>query len=266
MFRRSSSFRGRGSSFRSRFRRRGMRTAKSPQKYNRANFFIDTQQTLPSGSASEVLSYFHMGSQAVSLTGYNVASDIQRAGAVMAGMVKALEIGGLVFDHWVLPISAIAGDLGVDAQQQGIVHVQHGLLYDRQTAFAGAYTPVSVGSWSPWQQGTPITQLGPATSQPPDISEEPNFPTRVLYRRSDTLNLAPLQVQNQQEGNLYVPNGQELARFRFHYNKRLRLRLDEDFGLYLYFATRNSPTFALATAERRLLHVFCGALYYRWLR
>lgn len=262
-FRRSNSFRRRSVSFRSRSPFARTRMGVRPQKWEVATFFIDNQQTLPSGSASETLQYFHLGSIGNSLAGDQVTEPEGRVGNVLGNMNRFLIIGGIVMEHWFQHNGAIPGNFVADPQQTGTFYVEHGLLIDRQiNNITNGVIPGSIGSWSPFTTDFPIASL--TSTAPVTAAEQNRGPTRVLYHRNGYVMAAPRQVQNTMEGTLYVTNEQHLSSFRYLLNRRLRLRLNDEMGLYAYAATRNSATFNLATNERRVAHCFRGTLYYRF--
>jgi len=261
-FRRFNRSGGRSFNPSSRFRRRRPlgRTVTRP-RLEMGTFFIEDTVTIPNSSAAETLQYFHLASIATSL-GSATSGDASRVGTVLAGMQRRLVIHGLVMDWGIEHQGVIEGGPG-PLREDGMVNCVSGLLVDRQVIDSGIPVPASVATWDPWTTTFPTALL--SSSTPLDVGEPVNGPTRILFRKNTVQSLIGQQVINQDEGALYVPDDQMLNRQFSTFNKRLRLSLDDEQGLYFFFGTRNSPTFALSASDGRVLRRWlAGTIYYRF--
>lgn len=264
-YRRSGSFKRPGYRRNFRFRRVGTHQVTRTRRWEIGQFFIDDFLTLPAGSGSQTLEFFHLASITASLTTHGAAMDPEeRVGNVLANMQRRLEIGGLVFDWGWHMNAGIEGDESSTNMNHGDVHCSTYLLTDRlaiDPTTLDAF-PVAVEAWDPFANMFPTAFLGTAT--PVIDSGQQLMPTRIHWHKSHMMKLQPFQVVGQVEGALYVPNGQQLERQFSTVNKRLRLSLSDEQGLYFACATRNAPSFTIDTNQRSLHRWFKGHLFYRF--
>jgi len=84
-----------------------------------------------------------------------------------------------------------------------------------------------------------------------------------LFRKYDTRNLTGRQYVDDAEGTLYVPDDQLLAPRYPTVNRRLRLVLDDNQGLFLCFAVRAGSQFG--PPQTHQYRAWCsGGLYWRY--
>jgi len=254
-FTRSSSSRGRNNF--SRFRRPGLKMAKAPQRYNAADFFQAITTDHPSGSLSQQLTYIHLASLTQSYQTVGETSSI-----MLQSSLKSIDIGGLVFD-WGIEFPATGGD-GADGTLSAFENMAAwyyvGLCYDRMNfdTTAGGFLPGSVQGWQPFFSDFPVTP------NPAGVNEwQAQRPTRVLWSKSMYMNFGAPIIVNPSSGDLHVPQFQHLAPRYGTVNKRCRVRLDENFGLFLFVATLNEGNFStdLLTLFRTVW--FKGTLYWK---
>lgn len=258
---RSNSFTRRGTS--SRFRSRGrarLKNARSPGVYEASDFFIEFVTQLPSGSASETLVYFNLASIDLSLLGGSSAVGTP-VGSVLSAMVRKLQVGGVVFDYGVEFQNQLDG---ADTSNTDYAYFMHGLLYDRlESGALSSGQPASVAGWSPFQSAFPIAAL---TATTPSIETSDNqHPTRLLWNKTRYRSVAARTIVNSNAELLYVPNEQLLAPREATVNRRFRVLLDDEQGLFLSLATRNSPDFAGGTTPRGYRAWWRGTLYWRYI-
>jgi len=249
---------------RSTFRRRRsgprLHRGTSP-RWEVSDFFIHSLFTLPGGSASEQLVFFNIASISQVLQEPPPGTELAGVNTALGNILNKMLLGGIVFDWgW-----KQRGPLAADTQQRdNYIHYNTGLVIDKLASDAGSGDsfPNAVQLWSPWSTGFPSVAVAPNTPNP--STAEVNRPLRTLWNKTDRMSLGPTTVQDDEAGVLYVPNQQELAPRYPTVNKRLKLVLDENQGLYLYRATRNSPTFALSDSSPADLEFWArGTLYWR---
>lgn len=240
--------------------RRGLRRATSPQRWERADFFIEDYQSLPGGSAAEQLQMFHLGSISQSLV--NDVANPTLALAV-ASMQRRFEVGGIVFDYGHEQEAPI--DATVD-KRNGNFWIMTGLCVDKLATFDqdGLVAPNAIAAWSPWTSQFPVAIVRTTSPSPAQDTRENSAPQRVLWSRTRYHSGGIRQVDNQQEGSLYVPDEQLLAAREGAVNRRLRLSLDDEQALFFFIATRNCASFELGTSARVIHHWARGALYFRF--
>jgi len=204
--------------------------------------------------------YFHLASIATSLASGTGGDAESRTGAVLAGMNRSLEIGGVVFDY----IHSHIGDAeGGQLVNELSYDVMMGLAVDRITKDSGGVPfPASVGTFAPFFASFPQSLY--ATTGPIDTTEPADAPTRILWERNLFIDYRPQEIDNDTEGVLYVPQNQRLAVGAALVNRRLKLRLDESQGLYFIHATRNSSVFSGGAQGRDYRFALRGKIYYRF--
>jgi len=257
-FRRSTpsrSSRFRSSSFR--FRRGALKNARSPGRYNSADMFQAIVTDHPTGSATEQLTMIHLAS--ISQSYQTVGETTSRQ---LNSSLKSVDIGGVVFD-WGVEFPATGGD-GADGTLSAFENMQTwyyvGLCYDRMgfDTGAGGFLPQCVQGWRPFFSDFPIS---PTTSGVQD--QEAARPTRVLWSKTMFHNFGAPVIVNPSAGDLHVPQYQHIAPRYGTINKRCRVRLNQDFGLFFFVATLNEGGFStdLLTLFRTIW--LKGTLYWK---
>lgn len=257
---RSKGFTKRGANFRSRFRRSNLRRPVMTAKWEVGRFYFDNTRTMVTGSASETLQYFHIASIATSF-GSAIGVEEARVGAVLAGLNRSLEIGGIVFDVDHLHRGDVQGDL---APGEATYDMHLSLVVDNLDRVVpdGPSFPTSLDTYSPWLSSFPTAAL--TTAAPVDRSEPITRPVRTYWERNVPIDLRPKIVLNDLGDTLYVPQNQRLNSTHYLVNRRLKLRLDENQGLFLIEGTRNSANFNLGVSSRIITTKCVGKLYYRY--
>lgn len=258
---RSRGFTRRATNFRSRFRRGPqLRRPVATAKWEVGRFYFDNTRTMATGSASETLQYFHLASISTSF-GSAIGGTEGRVGAVFAGMQRSLEIGGIVFDVDHLHRGDLQGDL---LPGEGTYDMHLSLVVDTIDRIIpdGPGFPTSLDTYSPWLSSFPTAAL--QTTSPLDRSEPVTRPVRTYWERNVPIDLRPKIVLNDLGDTLYVPQNQRLNTTHYLVNRRLKLRLDENQGLFLIEGTRNSANFSSGSASRIITTKLTGKLYYRY--
>lgn len=247
---------------RSRFRRspmrrgRGLRPSKALQRWQAADFFVSSAVAHPAGSGTMQIQMFQLAAQSQLITA-TTNTDI-----AFQSTVHSVQIGGLVYD-WGVEFVGGAGDGGggdtTDLDDMAAWY-NVGLCYDRMffDTLGGAFFPAAISSWEPFASDFPINIASLSSAQ-----LEAQRPTRVLHNKSFFRDFGAPIIVNQGESTLHVPQYQHLAPRFGTFNRRLRLRLDQDHGLFFYVATLNTGGFSVDAAARDRVIWFRGTLYYR---
>jgi len=237
-FRRSFSSSRRTFSRSSRFRRGGLKPARAPVRYNAADFFQAITTDHPTGSATMQLTFLHLASLTQS---YTTTAEI--TSQHLQSSIKTIDIGGVVFD-WGIEFPATGGD-GADGTLSAFENMSTwynvGLCYDRMNfdQTAGGFLPAAIQGWEPFFSDFPVS------GAVADINQwEAQRPTRVLWNKTMYMNFGAPIIVNPSAGDLHVPQYQHIAPRFGTVNKRCRVRLNQDFGLFLYVATINEGNFS----------------------
>jgi len=232
--------------------RTGIRNAKPPQRYIPADFFAAIVTDHPTGSATMQLNMIHLASVAISYWGAAQESAVDR---------KAIEVGGIVFDYGV-EFPSTGGDAGggilTDLENMSTFY-NVGLCYDRLVSdtTTGESVPVCINTWEPFVSDFPINTVTPNFAQASFMR-----PTRVLWNKTHYVNFATGPILNFDD-DVVVPQNQPVRTRNGTVNRRLRLRLDADHGLFLHVATLNEGNFAVDPAVLFRTVWFKGTLYWR---
>jgi len=241
------------------FRRRfggGLRKSQTLQKWIAADFFVAITSDHPSGSATVQLNLIHLASVGLSYWGDATQSALDR---------RAIDIGGIVFDYGI-EFPSVAGDADDVTNTVDITPLENmsafyniGLCYDRMHLESGiGPIPDCIQTWEPFTSDFPI---GTST---PDIDQSAiSRPARVLWNKTHYKNFAMQLVLNNEGSDLYVPPLQSVQTRTGTVNRRLRLRLDQNHGLYLYCATLNEGNFAVDARALFRTVWFKGTLYWK---
>jgi len=243
MFRRKT--RSRAFSFRGARRGPITRVPTRPKLWNRANFFFDTSITVANTSDN-------CTNSAVLLARHLNLGELSAPGRGYTDQVKWLEIGGVVFD-WGIRREALY-DVGTGSSlgvTQGLT-----LLSDRLDA-TGAPITAATAQWHRPQP--PVAQV--SASVPAATAENADFPTKIHYRKWERKPHYAVSV-NAVEGDLVAPEGQYLDFRNATVNKRLKIRLAADQGLFLVGSIVTGPSYA-AGGSLGWSYWAQGQIYYR---
>lgn len=231
MFRRRTSSRW-GSNFRSRGfgARRGplTRVATRPKIWNRANFYFDNAVNVPNTSDS-------CTNSAVLLARHLNLAEISNVGFGYSNQLRWLEVGGVVFDYGFRRESGYDATLGASAQQvtQGVT-----LATDRLDTTGAPVTAATV-QWQRVQE--PVGQVS-STGVPASTAQNVDYPTKIHWRKWERKPHYAVTVNAGEQ--LVAPEGQYLDARNATINKRLRLRLPPEHGLFLIFSVVTGPSYA----------------------
>lgn len=232
------------------------------KKYQAAQFHAMGEHALPAGGNGELLRFIHLASVGL---GMEFAQDDAIA-TVMGSMTRSIDIGGIVLDYGLALGDPLDADAVNPLNNDFLEHWE--ILTDRisSNTSTGNPEPDAVSSWSPFSVQWPVQTLNAATDFPNDSTEQYRFPVRTHWQKTHYRTLAPLTMDTPNENTLYFsPETPTLPR-NSTLNRRLKLRLDDQQGLFLCLATRNSPTFDAGSNFRTLRYWCRGTLYYRVVR
>jgi len=133
-----------------------------------------------------------------------------------------------------------------------------GLCHDRMIfdVTGGDFFPQAIAGWEPFFSDFPVNTGAPDVNQ-----KEAQRPTRVLWRKAQYHNFAAPPVVSLGDDPA-VPQYQHLAPRPATVNRRLRIRLDQDSGLFFYVATLNEGSFETDPLALFRTVWFKGTLYY----
>lgn len=241
----------------SRFRSRGTHAVTRPKRWEIGQFYIEQTMNPPNGSNAEQLTMLHIASISQSLLNATANTSESRLGTLLAQSKRALEVGGIVYDWGCYQLNDANANT---SRTEGQLTWQHGLCTDKHVATAGSpITPNAILDWSPLQSTFPTRILSTSTAF--DDNNEAQQPTRIHFTKTWMMNAGIREVANDVEGVLYVPDGQILQQNFGTVNRRLKLRLDDDQGLYAYFGVLTGAGFSNASS---FLVWLGGRIYYRY--
>lgn len=248
-FRRSNNFRQQRTNSSSRFRRPratgNSRKTRPTQIYEWSEFHTDNEDILPDSPGVTTLIFTQLAT--TSTLGDPGTPDGRALGAAL----RHLDIGGLVFDYEVSVANGPEED-ALASLIEGKMYCMVGLVVDR---LDGSGQPASVGSWDPFDNSIPVTDPG-------SISPVRDFlrPQRLLWQRTICWDYLTRTFSGEA---LNVPNDQRVAIRNPTVNKRLRLRLEDDLGLYFIRAYRPSSAFGIGFIPLSDFWIR-GSIYYRY--
>lgn len=233
-----------------RFKRRSTlnwQKADKPRKWQAANMFGAFTLTVPntsaitSNNATLIAGTKQMGNVSVTGQGFNTVE-----------MIRRIEIGGVVLSCGMIRTTLLQGDLNVGVNMH---YKQVTLCVDRLTA-AGA--PVAAAT-VPWHLG----QIPAVSGSFSDGSQEDvDFPTRVLFRRTEPGMMWENFDETDASLGIAFGDGSQVRPAAIHLNKRLRLPLDDEHGLFLCFSVLNPADYAGGVSVGYRCW-FSGTIYYR---
>lgn len=228
-------------------------------RWERSTFFVGNSSFLPAGSLSSQLVLFHLASQGMSLT----QNSPVPTGVALSSMVRRLEIGGITYDwgiDWVPDSLTLQSDAN---PTDSTAWFMHALVTDKLVTESGvSIIPNSILAWEPFEPEFPTSVLTVST---PALQFDAEQPTRIHFQKTVSFNLGTPELVLSED--LQVPWGQPVdSRRHATVNRRLRLSLDDDQGLFLAFASRNCDGFdaSIVTGTRRFRTWARGTLYHRW--
>jgi len=248
--------RGRSSSFRS---RRGALRKPGDRRWEKSQFLIQQNIQDAGGASASQMTAFHIASIAISLQQEGSAVP---AGVALGSMTRKLLIGGIEFDWGFRNVADdIAGNAASLVETQNF-H-QFGLCSDELNSEAGnPMVPnfISAG-WNPFLSQFPTSIL--TTSTPSTLAFDPQRPTHIHWKNTQE-NFNGVQSLTVSEDLQLVQTGQSVNFPRGHVSKRLRLVLDDNQGLFFYFAQQNTNSYALSSGQRNFSVWACGTLFWRY--
>lgn len=227
--------------FRGRPAFRGKRPLGSTAKGNRitrvqrANFLLHSNlTTVPGTSFASVNVAFELAKILD-----HVADFTAGDGVVMASMVRSIDISSIVFDYgYIQPFSVFSVAFDPLTDRQLFLHTM--LCVDR---LGPGGVPDAVATVEPFETQSIVSAVGggiPATT-----TLEQGWPSRVLWREHDYRNQGIITITDTSD-DLYTLTNQAVYRERSgRVHKRLRLRLDDEHGLYLVASACNGTAGAL---------------------
>jgi len=227
-FRRASP-RGRSFSSRRRFGGARLRTPKDSGRWESGDFHL-IFEIEPSQPNNFDNLYVHVASNRFSIGGDNTES-FPRA---MANMARKLEIGGIVFD-WGIEKQNNRFLIPEEGNERSALWWQTTVLTDRLDA---AGNPASLSNSAPLISTTPVTLSTNTTS---DQAEQLR-PTRIHWRRTEYVDNTVTNLSGDENGVAF-PGGIRIRDQRRTESLRLKLRLDDDQGLFFRLSTRTSGFF-----------------------
>jgi len=257
-FSRTRNFRRSGGSSRFAGRRRSNLRRPGPHKWQVSDFFVSSVAAWPSGSLSESSLVLHLASPTISLNQGAAGDDTAPVGRVLSSMARKMLIGGIVFDWGWDFTGFIDGDA---ATFEGFAWT--GLVSDRLVTDVGTdnFFPNHISLWSPFTSDFPTAALAAGT--PLNASEDANRPSHIHWRQCFSTQFGTRPVEPPGEGVLHVPLQQPVRTQRGTVNKRLRLVLDDQNGLFLHFHTLNQLNFAVSSGGLSLVRWAQGQLYWK---
>jgi len=219
---------------------------------------INSELSMIMGESDFVqLSYTSIAGIALSL-GNGAAAPELTIGTALASMNRALLIGGIVMDWGAYIISNYNNDHQTRAAAESFATLQ--LVTDRLSNEGGPNFPVSLQTYDPFAPMFPMSTLSTTT---PTVDQNA-LPTRVHFRKYFPLLGAGRTISNPLSDLLYIPDDQKLNPSFGTINRRLRLRLDDEQGLFLVRSVQAGPSSSWEGAVIRWW--MNGCLYYRFVQ
>jgi len=248
--------RGRNSSFRS---RRGALRKPGDRRWEKSQFLLQQNVEDPAGASSSQMLAFHIASIAISLQQEGSAVP---AGVALGSMTRKLLIGGIEFDWSFRNVSDDIASNSASMVETQNFH-QFGLCSDELSVESGQpMTPNFIAAgWNPFLSQFPISAL--TASTPSTLAFDPQRPKHIHWKNTQE-NFNGVQSLTVSEDLQLVQTGQSVYFPRGHVSKRLRLVLDDNQGLFFYFATQNTNAYALSQNQRLFSVWACGTLFWRY--
>jgi len=249
------------SSFRSKPRSRGTHVVTKPRRWSVCQLHTVQSFQQPNTPNALTVRMIHLASIEMALNNTSSTSTEQRVGGVLQAIERKLEIGGIVFDYGLVPTGTVDAEWVLEGNE---VHSAMHLVTDRLVLSSGSsgVLPAALPSWNPFVATFPMGTLQAST--PTLDSREATQPTRIHWQKHDLIELGPRNIINDLEGVLYVPNEQKVRTRSGTVNRRLKLRLDDEQGLFLCLSLLNPNSFVMQPSSLTFQWWFRGLLYYRY--
>jgi len=231
-----------------------------PKRWEVATLYIHGQHSIPTAPGGMTMVYVHLASVQLALA--NATGDpAQQVGTALSSMQRACLIGGLVYDWGGYRISQYDSSSSPRAISE--VMFTHQLLTDRliMDTVTDDVRPASLGSYEPFAPTFPMASL----SGTAPVVDQASFPTRVHFAKHFNSGLGSNNIIDPVENTLYVPDGQMLTQYFGTVNRRLKLRLDDEQGLFAMFACA-PPGASTDVSGEQWRFWLRGKLYYRYLQ
>lgn len=179
-------------------------------------------------------------------------TDQIRAAVSVENMTRAMEIGGISMDlGFNVPAIQPGGNdnFGTD---HGLFCMVGAVLFVDRLDSSGVPNALSPQYG---RAGTPMAD--PSTLVGPGLFENNDFPQRILWRRSSHVDFSVQDLGT----NVYRAERQ-VFQPHWHVNRRLRIRLPDDQGLFLAYWTRRASNWPDETTMSLRCYM-AGSLYYR---
>lgn len=236
-----------------RFRPTGTtRNADRITRVQRGNFCFSSQITTPTGlpvqqsvnSAFEICKIMD-----------HIIDTSAGQGRAFGGAVKSIDISRIVFDFgWAPERDTYDGLDDIVSLSPRFMHTM--LCTDRLDK---DQLPCAAVTVQPFLSGAPVVAVSAAN--PEVITEELQWPTRVLWRDCQLLNPGVRSITNFGEQIYGFADSQTYGTRNGRVNKRIKCRLDDEHGLYLVASTANVSTSDELDFPWRFWAQ--GAVYYR---
>lgn len=224
-----------------------------------ATFFFEDSTALGNSSAFETQIYTVLASLPMSL-GNSSSSPENRIGTALQSMNRYIQVNGIVYDYGIE-----AADRASDRSLAGDWYFCHQLFTDRIEYNASDVAfPATIGSYSPFETLFPVAVL--TTTSPEFNQRQGVMPTRIHLSRTRHYDASMGQSEGDQtENTLYWPTGQKVDFREPTVNKRLRIRVDDNHGLFFGWFFRTGANFALPETDPRSIRRWArGQIYFRF--
>jgi len=167
--------------------------------------------------------------------------------------IKALDIGGLVFSYQMIPSLFITTE---DALQD--VYCISQLLVCSDRIDEGG-NPVAIDcNW--FTNTSPVNVASASEVQ----DEDQRFPTRVHWRCAHLIDQTFMPITVETGGVTHISQ-YPVAMAQGRFNKRLRLRLDDEHCLSFHFHVATDNQFPASGRQLAVRCMISGSIYYRWV-
>lgn len=238
------------SGYRSKFRRSGLRYAREPSRWEVCNLVFQN------GSFVTASANTFTGVVAMAMVFDRLGDQADGQGRAITNAVRALEIGGVVLSWRIFMESSPIANFNAQGTGPSVNQFDHRVLIcsDRVD---NAGNPNSVPDW--FAPGIPLTSV--STTTPAANADDIEFPLRIHHQWHRGHNNETYTSESVSGG---FPQTQFTEQLRGSCNLRLRLRLQDDTGLFFHFATRILDAEVAAPAGWAFAVHVVGTMYYRF--
>lgn len=234
-----------------RFRRNGLRTSTrkvEAPRWQVGNFKLETDVGVVGDSAPDSVNVVVPLAQIPLLTPESTNGE-----RFNQRMIKAVDIGGLVWDAYMLPNWGT--DLAADFTGTVDLWGQQLLVTDRLSPDGSPTAAVE----APWDLTTQ-----PTTSVALTNTGDDDYPLRIHDRWSEYYRF---EIDARAQANITVvrPEDTRVVTGRRSRSKRLKLRIDGTHTLAFTFVTTKGNNFPVTEIERSIKHCVIGTIYYRYV-